>query len=74
MTSVRVRVKETLRLDIYRQSVRLRAKPLETHDQRFFQLDSSNHSPYTYNTLLDEIMGLSLTNMLGLFKVYISHI
>jgi hypothetical protein len=32
----KVKVKVTLRLAIYRQSVRLGMKPLETHDQSFF--------------------------------------
>jgi hypothetical protein len=36
LESVRVRVRVTLRLEVYRQSVRLGAKPLETHDQYFF--------------------------------------
>jgi hypothetical protein len=31
-----VKVKVTLKLAVYRQSVRLGAKPLETHDQRLF--------------------------------------
>jgi hypothetical protein len=31
----RVRVRVTLRLEFYRQSVRLGAKPLETHGQNF---------------------------------------
>jgi hypothetical protein len=30
------KVRDTLRLAVYRQSVHLRAKPLETYDQRFF--------------------------------------
>jgi hypothetical protein len=34
--SVKVKVKVTLRLAVYRQSVRLRVKSLETHDQRIF--------------------------------------
>jgi hypothetical protein len=34
---VRVRVRVTLPLAVYRQSVRLCAKPLETHDQQFFK-------------------------------------
>jgi hypothetical protein len=34
--SIRVRVRVTLRLAVYSQSVRLGAKPLEIHDQRFF--------------------------------------
>jgi hypothetical protein len=33
---VRVRVRVTLRLAVYRQSVRLGDKPLETHDQKFY--------------------------------------
>jgi hypothetical protein len=33
---VRVRVRVTLRLAVYRQSVRLGAKPLGTHDQNFY--------------------------------------
>jgi hypothetical protein len=33
---VRVRVRITLRLAVYRQSIHLGAKPLETHDQRFY--------------------------------------
>jgi hypothetical protein len=34
--SFKVKVKVTLRLAVYRQSVRLGVKPLETHDQIFF--------------------------------------
>jgi hypothetical protein len=34
--TVKVKVKVTLRLAVYRQSVRLGVKPLETHDQIFF--------------------------------------
>jgi hypothetical protein len=33
---VKDKVKVTLRLAVYRQSVRLDVKPLETHDQTFF--------------------------------------
>jgi hypothetical protein len=33
---VKVKVKVTLRLAVYRQTVRLGVKPLETHDQIFF--------------------------------------
>jgi hypothetical protein len=35
-SKVKVKVKVTLRLAVYRQSVRLSVKPLETHDQIFF--------------------------------------
>jgi hypothetical protein len=41
---VTVRVRVTLRLAVYRQSFRLGAKSLETHDQRFFlQLNPCGH-------------------------------
>jgi hypothetical protein len=40
------KVKVTLQLAVYRQSVRLGVKPLETHDQTFFQLNSCGNSPY----------------------------
>jgi hypothetical protein len=33
---VKVKVKVTLRLAVYRQSICLGVKPLETHDQNFF--------------------------------------
>jgi hypothetical protein len=45
---VRVRVRVTLRLAVYRQSVRLGTEPLETNGQNFFpQLNTCAHSPYT---------------------------
>jgi hypothetical protein len=45
---VRVRVRVTLRLAVYRQSVRLGYKPLEIHDQQLFlQLNTCFHSPNT---------------------------
>jgi hypothetical protein len=44
---VRVRVRVTLRLAVYRQSVRLGTEPLETHGQNLFsQLNTCCHSPY----------------------------
>jgi hypothetical protein len=50
--SVRVGVRATLRLAVYRQSVRLGDKPLETHDRRFFfQLNTCGHSPYVTSSL-----------------------
>jgi hypothetical protein len=59
------RVRVTLGLVVYSHSVHLDAKPLVAHDQSFFlQLN-----PYG-NFLSDERMGLSLMDMLGLFKVY----
>jgi hypothetical protein len=40
-TKLKVKVKVTLRLAVYRQSVRFGAKPLEDHDQRFLSSTSS---------------------------------
>jgi hypothetical protein len=52
-TEVEVKVKVTLRLAAYRQTVRLGVKPLETHDQRlfFFQLNPYGHSSYVTSSL-----------------------
>jgi hypothetical protein len=45
-----VRVRVTLRLVVYRQSVGLGAKPIETHNQYIFQLNTCGYSPYvTYS-------------------------
>jgi hypothetical protein len=47
-----LRVRVTLRLAVYRQSVRLGDKPLETHDQRlFFQLNPCGQSAYVTSSL-----------------------
>jgi hypothetical protein len=49
---VRVRVRVTLRLVVYRQSVRLGVKTLETQGQNFlFQLNTCGHSPYVTSSL-----------------------
>jgi hypothetical protein len=46
------RVRVTLRLAVYRQSVRLGAQPLESHDPRqFFQLNPCGHSPYVTSSM-----------------------
>jgi hypothetical protein len=48
----RVRVRITLRLTVYSQSVRLAAKPFETHDQTFFfQLNNYGHSLHITSSL-----------------------
>jgi hypothetical protein len=50
--SQRVRVRITLRLAVYGQSVRLNAKPHQTHGQHFFfQLNPCGHSPYATSPL-----------------------
>jgi hypothetical protein len=49
--SRRVRVRGTLRLAVCRQSIRLGEKPLETHDQYFFQLNTCGHGPYVTSPL-----------------------
>jgi hypothetical protein len=62
-----------LRLAIYRQSARLGAKPLETHDQYFsFQLNTCGYSPYVISSLtrgwvyrLQLLMGLASAVILG---------
>jgi hypothetical protein len=43
---VKVQVQFILRLAVYPKSVRLGVKTLDTHDQRFFQLNPCSHSPY----------------------------
>jgi hypothetical protein len=48
---VRGRVRVTLRLAVYRQSVRLGTKPLETHNQYFFQLKTYECNPYVTSSL-----------------------
>jgi hypothetical protein len=62
--SFKVKVKVTLLLAVYRQSVRLRVKPLETH------LFSTEHllSYYLCNIPSDDKIGLSVTNIFGLFS------
>jgi hypothetical protein len=40
------RVRVTLRLAVYCQKVRLGVRPLETHDQYFFQLNTCSYNPY----------------------------
>jgi hypothetical protein len=49
---VRVRVRVTLPLAVYRQSVRLGAEPLDTHGHIFFsQMNTCSHSPYITSSL-----------------------
>jgi hypothetical protein len=50
LTHLRVRV--TWRLAVYRQSVRLSAKSLDDHDQRFFfSVERCDHSPHVTSSL-----------------------
>jgi predicted nucleic acid-binding Zn finger protein len=51
VTTIRT-VRATLRLAVYRQSVRLGTKSLETHDQYFFQLNTCSCSPYVTSPLM----------------------
>jgi hypothetical protein len=51
LTKVSVRVRVTLRLAVHRQSIHLGYKPLETHDQYFFQLNTCFHSSYVISSL-----------------------
>jgi hypothetical protein len=49
---ITVKVKVTLRLAVCRQSVRLGAKPFETHCHHFFQFNACGHSPYVISFLM----------------------
>jgi hypothetical protein len=71
----KVKVKTTLRQAVYRQSVRLGAKPLEFTTRDFFFATESLQPYFLRNILSDEKMGLSPMNMLGLSSsVRIAHI
>jgi hypothetical protein len=48
---VKLTGKVTLRLAVYRQSVRLGAKPLEIYYKIFFQLNLCVHRPYETSSL-----------------------
>jgi hypothetical protein len=56
-----VRVRVTLRLTVYRQSVHLGAKPLEVHDHLFIFSTEHLGSQSLCNILCDERLGLSFT-------------
>jgi hypothetical protein len=63
----------TLRLAVYRQSVRLGVRPFESHDQRFFfQLNPCGNSAYV--TSLTRRWIYLLWICLAFRQVYISHI
>jgi phosphohistidine phosphatase SixA len=49
--TIKHKVKITLRMEVYRQSVHLGAKTLEAHDQSFFQLNPCGHNPYVTSSL-----------------------
>jgi hypothetical protein len=55
LSSLSERVRVTLRLAVYRQSVRLGVKPLETHGQNFFRLNTCGHCPYVTSSLTREL-------------------
>jgi hypothetical protein len=46
-----VRVRVTLRLAVYRQSIRLGAKPRETHDHYFFEPKTYDDRPYVTSSM-----------------------
>jgi hypothetical protein len=56
-----------------RQSVHLSAKPLEDHDQRFFQLNPYGHSPYVISSLMRWYVCL-LWMCLSICQMHLSHI
>jgi hypothetical protein len=56
---VKVKVKITLRLVVYHQSIRLGAKPLKNHDQRLFsQLRPCGNGLYVTSSLTRKWVGL----------------
>jgi hypothetical protein len=74
---VRVRVRVTLRLAVYRQSVRLGAEPLETHGQNLFsQLNSCGYSYYITCSLMRGWvchLQLLLALAVGLVTIFYCH-
>jgi hypothetical protein len=58
---------------VYRQSVRLGDKLLETHDQRSFLLNSCGNSPYVTSSLTRR-WGCVLWICMAFRQVYISRI
>jgi hypothetical protein len=71
--TVRFRVRVSLRLAVYSQSVRLGANTLKVQDKTYFLTDPLR-SYSLRNILSDERMGLRLMNRLVLFKGYALHI
>jgi hypothetical protein len=68
-----VKVRVTLQL-VYRQSVRLGVKSLETHDQNFFQLYRCGHSPYVnFSSLARRWVGF-LWKRLAFRREYVPYI
>jgi hypothetical protein len=75
-TTRKVKVKVTVRLAVYRQSICLGVKPLETHDQNticYSQLNPFDISPYVTSSLTRRWVCL-LWICLAFRQVYISHI
>jgi hypothetical protein len=69
--SIKVKVRVTLWLVVYHQSVHLGIKPLETHDEFFFfQLNSYGNSPYVTSSLMRGWV-CSLQFLLGLASTVI---
>jgi hypothetical protein len=69
---IRVRVRVILRLAVYRQSVHFGVRALETHDQRFLQLNSCGSSPWVTSSPTRRCVCL-LRICLAFLQVYISH-
>jgi hypothetical protein len=68
-----LKVKVSLQLAVYRQSVCHGAKPLDVHDQSFF-FKWTLAIISLYDILSDKKMSLPLMNMLGPCQLYVSHI
>jgi hypothetical protein len=66
LSSCRHRASVTLRLAVYRQSVCLGDKPIDTYDQKFFQLSTCFHSPHVTSSLTTEwVCSLQLLRVLA---------
>jgi hypothetical protein len=72
-TQSKIQVRFTLRLAVYRQSFRHGVKPLETHDQRFFQMHPCGNNPYVISCLTRRWVCL-VWICLASRKVCVSHI
>jgi hypothetical protein len=63
----------TLRLQVYRKSVRLGAKPLKTHGHHFFQMNTCGHSPYvTFSLTRGRVCRLQLLLVLASAVILVS--
>jgi hypothetical protein len=73
---LKVRVRVTLQLAVYHQSVHLGTKPFETHNQYFlFQLNTCGYGPYVTSSLTREwwsspVQSFSGPSSMGLMTIF----